>query len=235
MTDNPSLAPFLDDYPFTLQSTFQNNTLFSDHILRQRPSPAVDAAWDDLSRLTVMTLSADEVRALGKDPATAVHMPNNPSAFPAMPAVMHQLHCLNKLRQGLEITYYHGNRSLTQMYWEHMYHCLHLITQTVTCHADADPILWTWVENQEHADPVFSGNMMCRDFDGFKAWLEGTGFDVHNVWLVQREGDEIEVPQEPGLLKLELELEQQQQQGGEDRVQVDVDTESAGHNHAGKL
>ena len=215
MTDNPSLAPFLDDYPFTLQSTFQNNTLFSDHILRQRPSPAVDAAWDDLSRLTVMTLSADEVRALGKDPATAVHMPNNPSAF--RHAGRHAPAALpEQAAAGPGDHLLHGNRSLTQMYWEHMYHCLHLITQTVTCHADADPILWTWVENQEHADPVFSGNMMCRDFDGFKAWLEGTGFDVHNVWLVQREGDEIEVPQEPGLLKLELELEQQQQQGGEE-------------------
>ncbi|KAL7933917.1 hypothetical protein V8C35DRAFT_327399 [Trichoderma chlorosporum] len=202
-TSEPS--PFIDQYNFALQRVFQNNTLFSDDILRQRPNDAVDAAWEDLSRITAMTVDANKVKALGKDPAMLVHLPNNSNQFPVMPSVSHQLHCMNYLRRGLEIPYYHGNKTLTKMYWEHVYHCLHLITQSITCHAEADPIFWRWVEGQEHPVPDFSGDRKCRDFQGFKSDLEGKGYDVHNVWLLQREGGEFEVPQEPGFLELENE------------------------------
>ena len=100
----------------------------------------------------------------------------------------------------MEILHYHGNETVSRMYWEHMYHCLYLLTQAVTCHADVDLVVWQWVEEEEQPQPDFSGSMMCRNFNGLKSWLDNVGFGVDKVWHFAREGGEIEVAQEQGYL-----------------------------------
>lgn len=120
-------APVFDQYPVTLQPVYQNNTLFSDNVLRQRPSSATDAAWDDLARLSMLTLTADEVQKLGHRPAEVTHMPGDTTRFPAMLSMTHQLHCLNHIRKGLEADYYMPAQNRSRHDWEHLYHCLYFL------------------------------------------------------------------------------------------------------------
>lgn len=131
------------------------------------------------------------MRRLGQDPAKITHMPGDPNSFPAILSVSHQLHCLNHIRMGLE------KKEKSLHVWNHLYHCLHFLTQTVTCHSDADPILWHWYENMIQPQLVFSQNYQCRDFDGLKAWIDNVGFSVADVWYYTREGGEHEWPVDP--------------------------------------
>ncbi|RFU81519.1 hypothetical protein TARUN_678 [Trichoderma arundinaceum] len=194
-------SPVFDRYAFSLQPVFQDNPLFSDKVLRQRPNNATDEAWSELSKLSSFTISADEVRKLGQDPIRVTHMPGDPSSFPVMLSVTHQLHCLNHIRMGLEGAHYLHGKERSRHDWEHIYHCLDFLTQITTCHADVDLILWHWYENMEQPQPNFSGDMKCRDFDGLKSWVDGIGFPTEDIWYFKREGRVYDMPVDPAYLK----------------------------------
>lgn len=194
-------APVFDRFAFSLQPVFQDNPLFSHQVLRQRPNNATDEAWEDLSRLSSFTISADDVRRLGEDPVKVTHMPGDPSSFPVMLSVTHQLHCLNHIRMGLEGAHYLHGKERSRHDWEHIYHCLHFLTQIATCHADVDPILWHWYEHMEQPQPNFSGDMKCRNFDGLKAWVDRIGFPTEDIWYFKRQGGEYDLPVEPAYLE----------------------------------
>jgi hypothetical protein len=55
---------------------FNENTLSeTDVLLRSYPSPEVDAAWDALMRVGIVTITGEEVSRLGKDPKLTVKAP----------------------------------------------------------------------------------------------------------------------------------------------------------------
>ncbi|KAL7791931.1 hypothetical protein V8C37DRAFT_139816 [Trichoderma ceciliae] len=194
-------SPVFDRYAFSLQQVFQDNTLFSDNVLRQRPNNATEEAWDELSKLSSFTISAEEVRKLGQDPVKVTHMPGDPSSFPVMLSVTHQMHCLNNIRMGLEAAHYLGGKERSHHDWAHLYHCLHFLTQLATCHADVDLILWHWYEDMEQPQPDFSGDMKCRDFGGLKSWVDRIGFPTEDIWYFKREGREYDLPVDPAYLE----------------------------------
>lgn len=195
------LAPVFNRYIFSLEQVHQENQLFSDDVLRQRPNNATEQAWHELSKLSTITITAEEVRKLGQDPAKVTHMPGDPNAFPAMLSVTHQLHCINHLRMGLEGAHYLKGKERSRHDWEHLYHCLHFLTQIATCHSDVDLILWHWYENMIQPQPEFSGDFQCRNFDGLKSWVDSVGFPTQDVWYFKREGGEQDLPVDPAYLE----------------------------------
>ncbi|KAL6901439.1 hypothetical protein GGI43DRAFT_403035 [Trichoderma evansii] len=194
-------SPVFDRFPFSFEQVWQENQLFSDDVLRQRPNNATEQAWHELSKLSTITITADEVRKLGQDPVKVTHMPGDPNSFPAMLSVTHQLHCINHLRMGLEGAHYLHGKERSRHDWEHLYHCLHFLTQIVTCHADVDLILWHWYENMIQPQPEFSGDFQCRNFDGLKSWVDSVGFPTQDVWYFKREGGELDLPVDPAYLE----------------------------------
>jgi hypothetical protein len=52
-------------------------TLFNEdnELLRAPPSPEVDAAWDKIADVGIISLSSAEVKRLGKDPGKAAKAP----------------------------------------------------------------------------------------------------------------------------------------------------------------
>jgi hypothetical protein len=152
---------------------------------------------------------------MGQDPAKVTHMPGDPSSFPAMLSVTHQLHCLNHIRMGLEGEYYLHGKERSRHNWEHIYHCLHFLTQIATCHADADLILWHWYENMLQPQPNFSGDLKCRNFDGLKSWVDDIGFPTRDIWYFKREGQEYDMPVEPAYLEYLKHPEEKESQSSE--------------------
>jgi hypothetical protein len=56
---------------------FNEKTLpVTDILLRSYPSPEVDAAWDALTHVGIVTITGREVSRLGKDPKQAVKAPS---------------------------------------------------------------------------------------------------------------------------------------------------------------
>ncbi|KAK1242854.1 hypothetical protein MKX08_005666 [Trichoderma sp. CBMAI-0020] len=194
-------SPVFDRYTFSFEKVFHKNELLSDDVLRQRPNNATEEAWHELSKLSTITISADDVRKLGQDPAKITHMPGDPNSFPAMLSVTHQLHCINHLRMGLEGPHYLHGKERSRHDWEHLYHCLHFLTQIATCHSDVDLILWHWYENMIQPQPEFSGDFQCRNFDGLKSWVDTVGFPTSDVWYFKREGGEHDWPVDPAYLE----------------------------------
>jgi len=113
-----NLGPVLDSLPIRLQSTEVLGTLFDDYsphnIFRANPSPEVDKAWEDMARIEYFGVDAAAIRKLGKDPKTAVKIPEawslkKEQRFLVELDVQHQLHCLNEIRKYAFFDHYYGN------------------------------------------------------------------------------------------------------------------------------
>ena len=74
-----TLAPLLQRLDLPLHSQIVNGSFFNSHhsIFRDEPSPAVDAAWDTVSKIGIFTIGSEEVKRLGKDPSRTVKAPQS--------------------------------------------------------------------------------------------------------------------------------------------------------------
>ena len=72
-----SYIPILDRYDFPFHTRMLNASLFNIpySIYKDDPSPAVDAAWEDIADTPVLVISKDDVVRMGKDPEYAVGVP----------------------------------------------------------------------------------------------------------------------------------------------------------------
>jgi hypothetical protein len=70
-------APMLKDIDIEYSmKQMQGSVIDVDHsIFRQPPSPAVDAAWNNLSNMNSIWISSSEILKMGKDPQTVAHFP----------------------------------------------------------------------------------------------------------------------------------------------------------------
>jgi hypothetical protein len=71
------LAPLLDVLDVPLEVKTMNGTLYPSKnasVARLPPSPEVDAVWDEWEITRVYPVTADQIRAMGKDPATATKL-----------------------------------------------------------------------------------------------------------------------------------------------------------------
>ncbi|RYC60887.1 hypothetical protein CHU98_g5324 [Xylaria longipes] len=150
-------------------------------IYRLPPSPAVDEAWDRITRVNLISISENEIRKLGKDPSLTIQSPESwwskswGGGYMGQIDVFHQIHCLNMLRQGLIINYnyYWGKKyGLTPpvQFGVHLNHCLATILENLMCHADVDIVTFNWRESQNEPFPDFEIRKQCRDFEAIVDW-----------------------------------------------------------------
>ncbi|GAP84883.2 putative tat pathway signal sequence protein [Rosellinia necatrix] len=163
-------------------------------IYRLPPSPAVDEAWDRITRVNLISVSEDEVRGLGKDPSLAIRAPESwwsgswGDGYLGQIDVFHQIHCLNMLRQGLvtNYNYYWGRRyglAPPLAFGMHLNHCLGTLLENLMCHADVDVVTFNWREGQPDPFPDFAVAKQCRDFDAVARWQrERQVGDVIDRW-----------------------------------------------------
>ncbi|OJJ42008.1 hypothetical protein ASPZODRAFT_126244 [Penicilliopsis zonata CBS 506.65] len=179
-------------------SLYQINGRIHDKtsIFRQDPSPEVDRAWDHISAegKEIILVPGSAVSKSQKETNISVKAPTSwgggENLYIAQIDVFHQIHCLNELRKEIWFDYYYGdnqdlsktsNSSFRRSHLDHKSHCIHMLLQTLMCHADVDIITHNWVHyndinqpSRPYAEPFADFNMIkkCRNFDHLLSWVE---------------------------------------------------------------
>ncbi|KAK4495340.1 hypothetical protein PRZ48_013671 [Zasmidium cellare] len=182
-------------------------------LLRQPPSPDVDAEWVRISNVHNLALTSAQVASLGKDPSRTVKVPPTwglgDDAHLGLVTVLHQTHCLNKLRHAVYYDHYFRKGKgwgrlppdeERSRYFTHLDHCLHFLLETVTCVADTSITTYNWMENRTLPVADFQANGQCRDFEALVSWHAENNVDAgrpegeeERLWaaLGPKEGDVI--------------------------------------------
>ncbi|PVH69160.1 hypothetical protein DL98DRAFT_626242 [Cadophora sp. DSE1049] len=209
LTKSSFYSPILDrlDLPTFVQQI--NGTLLvpkEPSIARQDPNPEADPIWEDLELIRTIAITGEDVKRLGKNPATAAKFDDEYWGFgddaymaQIVADVFHQLHCLNELRKLTYPEYYHSfpnstskdghdhshshhARSRYSKLWQiHIGHCVDMLMQNIMCNANTDLITLQWMEKQDNSFPDFSINHQCRDFNVLAEWRDKNAVDM-NKW-----------------------------------------------------
>ncbi|KAG2134403.1 uncharacterized protein EDB93DRAFT_1254523 [Suillus bovinus] len=170
---------------------------------RGSPSPDVEAAWD---RVTadgrLMSITPEQLLAIGEEPAPFMAMcPEEYGGnYLATVEVIHQLHCINMVRQSTWGDHYTANDSdfikNPSRWLIHLDHCIEILRQVIMCHSDVTMVTYDWVEGLDDPYPNFSVPHQCRDVEKILDWI-----DVHRVHLpssklVRLEGN-VDLPSPP--------------------------------------
>ncbi|PPJ60161.1 hypothetical protein CBER1_11971 [Cercospora berteroae] len=145
-----------------------------DYIYRKSNDEEVAKAWERLSSPAVFPISRSDVIRSGKDPRYAVQAPEHfgwpPDSFIGSLQSIHNLHCLDTLRQNLVTNYhyYWGFRFgfSPNIVWEyHLYHCLDMLRQQLMCNADLSVFTYNWRASQSGIFADFTTSEKCVNFD----------------------------------------------------------------------
>ncbi|KAF2651277.1 hypothetical protein K491DRAFT_568364, partial [Lophiostoma macrostomum CBS 122681] len=94
------------------------------------------------------------------DPETGLYM--------AEMTAMHDIHCLNLIRQSYDLERYSNRNSSTLK--AHIEHCIDALRESIMCHADMTLIPMPFNENRGAMSPDFETLHTCRDYEVLKKW-----------------------------------------------------------------
>jgi hypothetical protein len=199
ISDSYTVANFLGLTSTSLvEVQFDGRLRDNNSIYRMPPSPAVDAAWDEVSAegFEAMTVPASMVVDSKKDPDMSLKAPSawgyGDDAYVVQVDVFHQIHCLNELRKEIYYDHYYAQPP-SALHRDHKSHCIHMLLQSLMCHADLDIITHNWVHNDHISDPKerpfpdFNMVKQCRDFNATLRWAKDNAIkDLSKVWNALR-------------------------------------------------
>ncbi|KAH8595064.1 hypothetical protein B0O99DRAFT_652245 [Bisporella sp. PMI_857] len=170
-------SPILEDISLTYTLTPFNGSLLKPNIYRGDASAEVDAAWEALGvnyRSIAIPPSLAQISGLAP---SHVHLNEKyGGGYPANVEGLHQLHCLNLLRQSLFYNYNYykglGNGAFKNdmhILKLHISHCLDTIRQQLMCQVDIGFMGQIWIHPKE-PEPFVDFNTMhkCRDFEAIR-------------------------------------------------------------------
>lgn len=107
-------APVFDKINIRLHDEKVNGTFWPQNppsMFQQRPSPAIDAAWDRIGNLFPIPLSASDIKESGKNSDQCFRYPpevvgGRSDVYQGMLDVFHQIHCLDMFRRVFWTDYY---------------------------------------------------------------------------------------------------------------------------------
>jgi len=198
-------TPLLEDVKITYTTTFFNGSFTRENVYRQAPSLEVDEAWDALgANYNPALIRPEEAEKAGipSDRMMVGEELGGPG-YPADVEGIHQIHCLNLLRQSLYFNsdYYHNlgtgafvnNEEVLKL---HIGHCLDMIRQQLMCTADIGFVPYLWAGSPPHGPhvfPDFNRNHKCKNFEDIRAWAEKR----QGSW-----GHDLDIKPRPGALVL---------------------------------
>ncbi|KAL4861735.1 hypothetical protein BDV12DRAFT_203706 [Aspergillus spectabilis] len=189
-------SPVLAGKPAHFARKKVDGTLFPSidpNIFRQEPSHEVDKAWSLISDTRPIPLTREDVLAIGKDPSSSVKLPDSifglgEDIYAGRIDVLHQLHCLNALRQQSYFDFYYGHKYSSQaeaqndtLHAYHLSHCIYLLLQNILCHANGDVYTHIFTDGVEHPWPDFGiGHQCSSDLGAVMEFQRVNGVDEHN-------------------------------------------------------
>ncbi|KAJ6523043.1 hypothetical protein B0H19DRAFT_1277125 [Mycena capillaripes] len=130
------------------------------------PSAEGDQAWEELYAYAASQIPKSEVLKMTNK--TLPILPDQGSYVIALD-VFHQLHCLDMIRQQLELP---GGGNYTRLTMPHLRHCVGAIRQALMCYADTTPVVWQWSIELMQAEQRDDLLHTCRDFDKIQGWAK---------------------------------------------------------------
>lgn len=165
--------------------TITHNLENSTSKYRGEPSPAIDAAWDELLQCPSPPLlihpsnpsnlfadnnlraSAAELRAAN---LTSVPLHDAPDGgYLVTLDVYHTLHCVNRARKALYPAYY-TSPNLPAVERAHVGHCLDLLRQVLMCHGDVALHTYRWRDDVPAPWPTMQTTHQCKKWERIVAW-----------------------------------------------------------------
>lgn len=145
------------------------------------PSPAVDAAWAELTDYGAISISEATFEKLNAS-KNAVRVPAEyGGGRMAFVEAIHQLHCLESLWQHTYPDYYieaaRKIRTNNQEWHEHMDHCVDMLRHKLMCDADVHLITYNWLKRHDAPHPNFNTARQCRDFESVKRYVSRKALD----------------------------------------------------------
>ncbi|PYH44305.1 oxidase ustYa family protein [Aspergillus saccharolyticus JOP 1030-1] len=141
------------------------------------PSPELDQAWKELLQYSNIWVTGEELSKINK---TSIPVPGEEDKYWVELSVVHELHCIKRLRQYIHSDYYFANisaedRRLNDL---HTDHCLEILRQSVMCHADISMITMTWEPTSKYPAADFQNVHECKNWDVLYEWQKQRSVDM---------------------------------------------------------
>ncbi|KAH7394355.1 hypothetical protein BKA66DRAFT_410649 [Pyrenochaeta sp. MPI-SDFR-AT-0127] len=142
------------------------------------PSPLIDESWDRvlMAKGGVISIDEDTLHKVNGSREYSVKLaPELGGGYMASVEVLHQLHCLNMLRQATYENYYKDKaepwEDSPQVLRHHLDHCIDNLRQKLMCEADTGILTYVWVKDHPAPFPDFNVQHKCRNIENILEWV----------------------------------------------------------------
>ncbi|KAF4307442.1 hypothetical protein GTA08_BOTSDO03728 [Botryosphaeria dothidea] len=176
-------SPLWDEVEITYDIQQFNGSLLKENVFRKDASPEVDAAWGSLGvnyRSVAIPEDKAEKAGIAKDQVKISEKYGG--GYPANVEGLHQLHCLNLVRQSLYYNYDYYHRAgkgafsnADHIVQKHVSHCLDIVRQQLMCTVDTGVLGQVWFQPSNaplEAFVDFNTQHKCRNYEAVRAWAE---------------------------------------------------------------
>ncbi|KAG6008702.1 hypothetical protein E4U21_004057 [Claviceps maximensis] len=172
-------SPLLRDVRARYHTQVFNGSFMKQNIYRQKASPQVDKAWEELGvDYRAGVISYQDGLASGLTPSSVQRAGKYGGGFLVNVEGMHHLHCLNLLRKSLYFNYEHykklgqhefiNDEAILQ---PHITHCLDTVRQVLMCNVDTGVLGQVWTDKTTPvAFPDFNTRHKCKNFNHVREW-----------------------------------------------------------------
>ncbi|KAF4624107.1 hypothetical protein G7Y89_g14064 [Cudoniella acicularis] len=159
------------------EATIFNAELRIDSPFVGPPSPEVDKAWSDLLYYKNVRVSGDDLRRINK---TSIPVPGEEDSYWAALSMMHELHCVKRLRQFIYQEYYFATLTEEEKRLNtlHTDHCLEILRQGVICRGDIALVPMKWEADNVKPVADFSVPHKCANWDSIIEWSKPRWLDI---------------------------------------------------------
>jgi len=173
-------APLNHHEQFTMQATgfdYWNYDLYFGE-----PNWASDEAWNKLIYPRTFRLHPNEAKRLNM--SDSMRLAPDGEDFGSILGVIHNLHCIRRLRQSFYNDYYYANTSKAELAYNrvHAFHCLESLRTSILCYPDLNPYSYYWSDQIYHPIAV-SGKVtrQCVDWEALGRRVESRMFPIEDL------------------------------------------------------
>ncbi|KAI1383943.1 uncharacterized protein F4822DRAFT_56151 [Hypoxylon trugodes] len=188
----PMYSPALEGIKGTGHYHRFDGSFMTPNAFKGTPNPSIDENWDSITYADggVISISEETLYAVNASAKYSVKLaPEIGGGYMASVEVLHQLHCLNMLRQATYEDYYKDKaepwKDSPQTLRYHLDHCIDNLRQKLMCDADAGILTYVWAKGHPAPFPDFSVQHKCRDFSALKNWVID-----HQIYATKEHGIE---------------------------------------------
>lgn len=195
---SPAISVINDKY-----QTRQFNGTFDNHSpYKGPPSPQVDAIWEDMTDVGIMSVTDEDMDKIGHSKDSVRLPPESGGGFMGSLEVNHQLHCVYILWQATHQDYYLKKGAppwvdSAPTRQKHLDHCVDMLRQKLMCDADVGVFNYNWVKGRSRPYPNFNTMHKCRNFDDVLTWAKSHQAKAPAGGIIPKPSDAVELDVPP--------------------------------------